>query len=285
MEKNISKAKSAEAISLILRFINAHPEWTYMIEQLMMCDEDRLKALLKVKDIKLSEELINYLATTEDDLSVIFRVVMLVNNYFTFCPDTIEYAKNEQKAKLLKDSYERVGNSAILAYCSPQMDVRQMEETIKGLEKGLNNLQIKYYSDFERFSGAQMREIRKGFRSGLRSEEIIFMSESGFSAPQMRQIRKAIENTVAFYKVKSFAKVEYDEFQMENIRKVIEGRFANEYIDYINNPKFPAKQMGFIREAFESGVSLQEVKQLMELSEDESRKRLDEIQAKKLENL
>ena len=101
----------------------------------------------------------------------------------------------------------------------------------------------------------------------------------------MRQIRKAIENTVAFYQVKSFAKVEYDEFQMENIRKVIEGRFANEYIDYINNPKFTAKQMGFIREAFESGVSLQEVKQLMELSEDEARKRLDEIQAKKLENL
>ena len=101
----------------------------------------------------------------------------------------------------------------------------------------------------------------------------------------MRQVRKAFENTVSFYRVKSFAKVEYDEVQMEHIRKVIEGCFANEYIDYINNPKFTAKQMDFVREAFESGVSLQEVKQLMELSEDESRKRLDEIQAKKLENL
>lgn len=274
--------KVRERLLLDGRF-GAQSEVEEIINQLLECNKEQLRELLKVK--QMSRKIINFVVW-EEDTRIIARVIKLVNRYIPFSDELVSYAHSEQKLQILDATCDYIfSHDAYELYSG--MNISQMDEVLAALKSGIKPEWVKRF--MLNMSAANMYQMRKAIKSPLCLDNLEYLSkiaQSGMPSTQLREIRKCLEsNRWSTDNCDWLLKKKLDAQQMHYVRKTYDATSDWKKTAFVANPQFDSKKMAYISEAFECGLSIHEVKPCVTFDDRICRDMLTRIECEKLNSI
>lgn len=177
-------------------------------------------------------------------------------------------------------------DSQVSIFANPKFNIDQMKAVELGLERRLDINDVKFYAKPE-FDAEQMKVIRNFLQFyDLSIEQIKPYAVPEFDSKQMNAIFNGIKDglDVSVYAnrcydhrqmniiaaglkdgidVTLYIDEDYTAYQMQRIYTAIKDGYDKEKLDIIANPDLSVIQMDLIKEVFERGASVEEVKQVI----------------------
>lgn len=262
---------------------DSESEMKSIMNRLLACSKEQLTELLKAK--RIDKELVEYVAS-EDDPRVIARVIKMVNRFIPFSHELVSYAQSEEKMKILDATCDYIfAHDAYGLYSG--MTIEQMNEVLFALKSGVKYEKIKWY--MLNLSATQMRQMTKAIKTPMSSAKLrclYDLANGGMPADQLREIRKCLEwpswdeDKIQWLVSKKFCKE-----QLFYVRKTYEYTSNWNKTVFIANPQFDSKKMSYIEEAFECGLSIQQVKPCVSFDTRMCRDMIKRLQLEKLNKI
>lgn len=229
-------------------------------ELMLSWDREKFEKLLEVKN-GIDDDIFNFVAQ-EDDIIVISRVIKMLNRNINFSPELVKYARIMDDTDQLNKVYDYFHREDAYKIFEG-MSIQQIKEVVKARESGISLDKIKNFMlDLE---ASKMIQMRKALKSSFAEDKVklsyLYELSTLMSADELREIRKLMEFSYwTVNKINMIVSKNFNKDQLSCIRKAYENEISMPKLMYLINSEFDTAKMRRVADAFDAGVTLEEVK-------------------------